>query len=258
MRIGAALAAARERAGLDLAEVEQRTKIRAKYLQALEDEAWQELPSGAYAKGYLRSYAELLGLDADTLVDEFRRQVEGREGVGPEAGAERILAPGQHRPSPGAPGTGPGIALLIGLGALLAIAVLVGVALLSGEGDDGDEPRAPREERKRERPGRERRQAAASGPVELGLAVESPVEVCLLGEGGEALIDGQVLAAGSRDEYVAKRFELRFPSGFKPRQLELELAGREQRLPRARGPVAFRITAPARIREAPAPRRRCP
>ena len=64
MQIGEALAAARARAGIELAEAEERTKIRARYLRALENESWDELPSHAYAKGYLRSYAELLGIDA--------------------------------------------------------------------------------------------------------------------------------------------------------------------------------------------------
>ena len=76
MRIGPVLEQARSRAGLEIADVEEQTKIRAKYLRALESEDWGELPSSAYAKGFLRTYAQLLGLDADALVDEYRRQVE--------------------------------------------------------------------------------------------------------------------------------------------------------------------------------------
>lgn len=76
MKIGERLEAARIGASLDLATVEDRTKIRRKYLRALEDERWDDLPSSAYAKGFLRSYAVLLGLDAEAIVDEYRRQVE--------------------------------------------------------------------------------------------------------------------------------------------------------------------------------------
>ena len=82
LRIGDALIAARARADLDLKQVEERTKIRAKYLRALEEEDWDELPSASHAKGFLRTYAQLLGLDAELLVDEYRRQVEpGAEGI---------------------------------------------------------------------------------------------------------------------------------------------------------------------------------
>ena len=76
MRIGQVLEQRATRAGLEIADVEEQTKIRAKYLRALESEDWDELPSSAYAKGFLRTYSQLLGLDAEALVDEYRRQVE--------------------------------------------------------------------------------------------------------------------------------------------------------------------------------------
>ncbi len=53
------------------------TKIRTRYLRALEAEEWEVLPGHAYVKGFLRTYANLLGLDGDALVDEYRRTVEG-------------------------------------------------------------------------------------------------------------------------------------------------------------------------------------
>ena len=55
---------ARMQAGLDIDDVEQHTKVRAKYLRALENEEWSLLPGTAFTKGFLRSYADLLGLDA--------------------------------------------------------------------------------------------------------------------------------------------------------------------------------------------------
>jgi cytoskeleton protein RodZ len=72
--IGAMLRDARMREHLDIAEFEARTKIRAKYLRALEDEEWSLLPGYPFAKAFLRTYADMLGLDGRMLVDEFKRQ----------------------------------------------------------------------------------------------------------------------------------------------------------------------------------------
>ena len=147
--------------------------------------------------------------------------------------------------------------LLVGIGAALALAALVGIGLLGGDEEEPDPE--PRPERGGRQEGKQRKRATEPArPVTLGLAIDAPVEVCLLGEGSEALIDGQVLAAGTRDEYRAKRFSLRFPAGFEPDQLKLSLDGRPRRLPRVGGPAAFRIAGPARIREAPPPGRSCP
>ena len=78
--IGNSLREARLRQGLDFPELEQGTKIRAKYLRALEDEQFDVLPAQTYVKGFLRSYAEYLGLDGQLYVDEYNsRFVVGEE-----------------------------------------------------------------------------------------------------------------------------------------------------------------------------------
>lgn len=69
--IGSTLREARLRRGLDFAEVERATKIRAKYLRALEEERFDILPSQTYVKGFLRSYADFLGLDGRLFIDEY-------------------------------------------------------------------------------------------------------------------------------------------------------------------------------------------
>ena len=74
--IGEVLKRTRTRRKIDIRTVEQQTKIRIKYLRALENEEWDVLPGPAYAKGFLRTYAQFLGLDGDALVDEYRRTVE--------------------------------------------------------------------------------------------------------------------------------------------------------------------------------------
>ena len=78
--IGTSLREARERRGIDFAQAELATKIRGKYLRALEDEQFGSLPAQTYVKGFLRTYAEYLGLDGQLYVDEFNsRFVSGEE-----------------------------------------------------------------------------------------------------------------------------------------------------------------------------------
>jgi cytoskeletal protein RodZ len=69
--IGSALREARERKGLSFPQVEEDTKIRARYIRALEEEAFGILPGTTYAKGFLRAYADYLGLDGHLFIDEF-------------------------------------------------------------------------------------------------------------------------------------------------------------------------------------------
>lgn len=86
--IGPTLRDARIRARIDMAEVEARTKIRAKYLRAIENEEWELLPGPVYTKSFLRTYGDYLGLDSRMLVEEFKRRYE---------------QPADHEPQPIAP-----------------------------------------------------------------------------------------------------------------------------------------------------------
>src|SRR4051812_24174276 len=74
--IGATLREARMRLRIDISEIEAQTKIRAKYLRALENEEWNLLPGTTYVKSFLRTYAEALGLDAKLLVEEYKLRHE--------------------------------------------------------------------------------------------------------------------------------------------------------------------------------------
>lgn len=248
MRIGAVLREARERAGLDLRDVSERTKIRPRYLAALEDEHWDDLPSPAYAKGFLRTYAQLLDLDGEALVDEYRRQVEGGGDVGYSVGEgvlHRSRVAGDQRDAP--------VSRRLAVGGLIAavVAALIAIGLLSG-GDD--EPTRERDRKAAKRSGgrdrsdKERERDEPRGSVSLRLRALAPVEVCLVDGSGRALIDRQVLAAGTEDEFRRPRFELRFPGGFAPEQVEVELDGNRRRLPRADGPAAYAIVAPKQIK----------
>src|SRR3954466_7531948 len=68
------LAAAREGKGVDLSRAERDTKIRARYLSALERGDYRDLPGSVYTKGFLRNYAMYLGLDAEEILRQWRRE----------------------------------------------------------------------------------------------------------------------------------------------------------------------------------------
>jgi cytoskeleton protein RodZ len=74
--IGSTLRESRMRARIDISEVEVGTKIRAKYLRALENEEWDLLPGPVYVRSFLKTYGDFLGLDSRLLVDEFKRRYE--------------------------------------------------------------------------------------------------------------------------------------------------------------------------------------
>ena len=69
---------------LDISDVEEQTKIRAKYLRALEHEDFGVLPGPTFVKTFLRTYAEVLGLDPHLLVEEYRATHEPRDELEPQ------------------------------------------------------------------------------------------------------------------------------------------------------------------------------
>src|ERR1700716_3362824 len=123
--IGNSLREARIRQGLDYPQVELATKIRAKYIRALEEEHFEVLPSGTYVKGFLRSYAEFLGLDGQLYVDEYNsRFVVGEE--------EPQSRPRRSAPPPRGVQVQARVVLLTLLG-IAAVTALVIVAWTRGE-----------------------------------------------------------------------------------------------------------------------------
>ena len=69
--IGGSLREARLKRGLTPADVQKAIRIRDRYLQALEEERWELLPGDAYVKGFLRTYADYLGLDGNLYIEEY-------------------------------------------------------------------------------------------------------------------------------------------------------------------------------------------
>lgn len=107
--VGQSLKTARELTGKGIEEVAQHLRIRTPFLQALEDGRHRDLPGGTYAVGFLRTYADFLGLDGEEMVRRFRAEAAGDL----NARSELVF------PSPVSEGRIPGGAVLF-LGLLLA------------------------------------------------------------------------------------------------------------------------------------------
>lgn len=134
--IGNTLREARLRRGLNVAECEVGTKIRAKYLRAIEDEHFDVLPSPAYVRGFLTTYADYLGLDGRLFMDEY----ESRFGLDSEQGrrVERNIRARRRRGRRSAPRVSTEARLgWLGLGGLVAL----GVLMMQGMG--GEPPATP-------------------------------------------------------------------------------------------------------------------
>jgi hypothetical protein len=136
--IGSSLREARIRQGVDLATLEQQTKIRSKYLRALEDERFELLPAHTYVKGFLRAYADELGLDGQLYVDEYNSRYVVAEEEAP-VGARRSPArvPAARRRRRERLETG---AVLLALTAIALVTALVIAAWKFGGPDEGRVP----------------------------------------------------------------------------------------------------------------------
>jgi cytoskeleton protein RodZ len=213
--IGETLRDARMRARIDVSEIEAKTKIRAKYLRALENEEWGLLPGPTFVKSFLRTYAQALGLDGKALVEEYRLHHEHPS----EAALEPIVAGPQRsrgRPSGGRPPGAPSRGYLAIIGVVVLLIVLLIVGLISKGGGSksnsasttsGKSPNAAAHKGKRQvaTPGASSR----SEVVALSLKASAPVYVCLIGDHGRRAIDGKELQAGeTTSTYHAKRFEI--------------------------------------------------
>jgi cytoskeleton protein RodZ len=98
--IGSTLREARVRRNLTLQQVEEDTKIRVKYVQAMENEDFDIMPGPTYVKGFLRTYAEYLGLDPEVIIGEYRtREPRGPSRVHEEpfGGVSTLGKPRSHR-----------------------------------------------------------------------------------------------------------------------------------------------------------------
>jgi len=243
--IGSTLREARMRARIDITEVEQATKIRAKYLRALENEEWGLLPGPTFIKSFLREYADFLGLDSRTLVEEYKlrydRPSESELPLSPRLGRERR---GVGGPAYGAPRVAPRW-LVVG-GAIVTILVLLALIGSIGGGDDNGAGSAGPSSTAAQRtgrtvPARTRRPATPAAPTQASVRIvpTGTVYVCLVDGGGRVLIPGSQFAAGQQVP-VYKARKLRITLG--NNAVQMRVNGRPMQVPASSTAIAYEIT----------------
>ena len=128
--IGNSLREARLRQGLEIPRIEADTKIRGKYLRALEEEEFEVLPGDTYVKGFLKTYADYLGLDGQLYLDEFNSRFATAEEIS-VAQSSTPRRRGQRRVESNF--------VVVALAGIVAVTVLVVVGL-AGIGTGSDDP----------------------------------------------------------------------------------------------------------------------
>jgi cytoskeleton protein RodZ len=249
--IGPTLREARIRRKIDLTEVEQRTKIRVRYLRALENEEWDLLPGGTYNRSFIRTYASFLGLDGERLADDYRRAVEERPSEAHPRGEPVGLPPRPASARGGGPRLGAGaLAALISAG---LIAVLLVLGLTGGSDDDGSGAKpaaaAKRQEaiRKQKRQ-QQRAQAQPGSPVSVNLTATGDVWVCLVDEGGTPVVNGQILTTGAQEgPFRSRHFKVRFGNG----NVAMQVNGKDAEVAETGSPVGYEIDSGGRVRPIP-------
>ena len=178
---------------IDISEVEARTKIRAKYLRAIENEEWDLLPGTVYAKSFLRTYGDFLGLDSRMLLDEFKRRYERTDHdarpIGTIAARERERGPR----GPRFPSWAPIAAVVV---AIVVVLYIVGSLPSSNTVSTTSTQRSQRHPKHRTARARKTTPAAVPTRATLQLVPTGPVYVCLVNGAGRKLINEQTFNAG--------------------------------------------------------------
>ena len=235
--IGNSLREARVRQHLDFPEIEQATKIRGKYLRALEDEQFEALPGQTYVKGFLRTYADYLGLEGQLYVDEYNsRYVVGGEEEQPVRFRSGGGAGSTHFMSS---------AVLIALTAIVLASVLVIAAWkYGGASDTGVVPPPPKKPTKTHKTTRTTQRQVQPTTAQSGVRLvvkatrgDSLLEVHRSTPVGALEYQG-TLQKGQRQIFTNRRLWLTIDV---PANVVVKLNGQTQRLP-AHGPVDLALT----------------
>ncbi len=246
--IGTTLREARMRARVDINEVEAATKIRAKYLRALENEEWDLLPGPTYVKSFLRTYAEYLGLDVTLLIEEYKRGHERPSDIDQLPISPHLDA---RRKPPRRPRVSRGWIVAGIIISLLALFVVIGTL---GSNNDSTpttttSTQPTREERARARrrakraKARERRAARARTArrvVRLQLVPQGVVFACVVDASGNAVVPGTNLVPGAATPvFRSKRFTLTVGNG----AVTLKINGKSIDVPDRADAVGYDIRA---------------
>jgi len=243
--IGSTLREARMRARIDITEVEQATKIRAKYLRALENEEWSLLPGPIFIKSFLREYADFLGLDSRTLVEEYKLRYDR-----PSEAELAPLSPRLGRERRGSGGVGyraPRVAprwLIVGgaIAAILALLALIGSIGNGGDGGNSSGSTSTAANRATTtNPARTQRSRAPVAPARASVRIvpTGTVYVCLVDGGGRVLIPGSQFEAGQQvPVYKARKLRLTLGNN----AVQLRVNGRAMSVPASSTAIAYEVT----------------
>ncbi|MEA2358272.1 MAG: cytoskeleton protein RodZ [Solirubrobacteraceae bacterium] len=251
--IGSTLREARTRQRIDIAEIEAETKIRAKYLRALENEEWDLLPGPTYVKSFLRTYADALGLDGRLLIEEYKLRHERLSDVElqPIAPPGRRERQRQRRPGPIIPRWLVILVVVIGL-------VVALYALGSGTSNDkapapaptvatATQPTTPAAGKKAAATSTRKKGKRAARRARVTVVATGQVYVCLKAAGNRTLVGGLVLTNGGRKgPYRSSRFRLALGNG----EARLLVDGKPRTVPAVTNGVGYEIT-PRRVRTLP-------
>ena len=184
------------RARIDMTEVEMRTKIRAKYLRALENEEWDLLPGPVYVKSFLRTYGDYLGLDSRMLVDDYKRRFERLS----DHELRPIAALSRDRERAARGPLLPPWAIIGGVLLVLVVALyIVGTANKSGSPAQTVTHKATQPPAKPHRRGVTRRKAAPiPTTARVELAATGTVYVCEVTGDGRKPIHGLIYSTGQK------------------------------------------------------------
>jgi cytoskeleton protein RodZ len=234
--VGQTLRKARAERKIELSEVEEVTKIRVKFLLAMEQDEWDDLPGPAYARSFLASYARLLGLDEAALVEQYRGEVEKGDRVEP---LPAVIKPGSiSRPT----SARPAVLVVAGLVAVVALGLVIAAALGGSDGDDGADRHAAKDASPTPAATAEPTTttgAVSATDVSLELRATADVWVCLVDERGRPEVAGETLASGeARGPFEGPGFEVTLGNG----SVELSVDGEPARVPPLAEPLAYRIT----------------
>jgi cytoskeletal protein RodZ len=222
--IGNSLREARLRRQMEFAEAEHGTKIRGKYLRALEDERFELLPSHTYVKGFLRSYAEYLGLDGQLYVDEYNsRYVTSGEDDAPMRATRRVPAAKARRSERRESNI-----VLLALTAIGVVTALVIVAWRFG-GVEGDPVRGLTTSQ----PQQQTPTPQAAGTARLELRATRGDSYMIV-RSGSSQGEGNVLYKGTLERNQKQRFDSRvlWLSLEKPENVLVKLNGNRVTLPK--------------------------
>ena len=226
---------------IDITEAEADTKIRGKYLRALENEEWALLPGPTFVKSFLRTYADYLGLDGRSLVEEFKLKYERPEMQAIAPPRPREQGRRQQRSSRRGP---PGDSRLwIGL-ALVAV-VLIGLFVL-GRGDTNKSPSggsttatSPKTGTTTTTPGTGSRKTKKAAVATVKIVPTGQLYVCLRDASGRRLLDGVILQPGAATKtFRSTKFRLSLGNN----GVRLFVNGTRRAVPDVKTGVGYAIT----------------